>query len=378
MSEELKAIISGGGTGGHIFPAISIANAIKGLVPTAKILFVGAVGRMEMEKVPMAGYEITGLPARGLLRPLYSPRNIGVIADYMKSKHIVKRTIRDFNPHIAIGVGGYASAATISVAHSMGIPCLIQEQNSYAGVTNKMLAGAADRICVAWDGMERFFPAEKILKTGNPVRQGLGAVAKRRACGGVDDKYVGRKKKRVVIMGGSLGAKTINESVMNSLNIIAAEKDIDFLWQTGKTYYAKIKERLDMEGKPDNLTVTEFINDMPDAYMNADLVVSRAGASSISELCMVAMPAILVPSPNVAEDHQTKNAMALADKHAALHVRDCDARDSLIMTAVKTVKDNALLTELSVNISRMAMPDAADIIAQEAIRLAERRRTIDK
>lgn len=371
MNNKLRIIISGGGTGGHIFPAVSIANAIKALRPDTEILFVGALGRMEMERVPREGYEIVGLPVRGLIRPLWSPRNVGVLMDFMKSKRMVRRTIRDFRPMAAVGVGGYASAATLKAAHAMGIPCLIQEQNSYAGVTNKMLASGADRICVAYDGMERFFPAEKLLKTGNPVRQSLleskMTPAEARRSFGLDPE-----KRTIVIVGGSLGARTVNESVLRHLDMVAAAADtVQFVWQTGKYYSKAIAEELAAKGCPENLRVTDFITDMGAAYRAADLVISRAGASSISEFCLIGKPVILVPSPNVAEDHQTKNAMALVDRGAALCVKDADAPDTLLKLALETVADDKRLAELSGNVLKMALPDSAEIIAREVIRLAE-------
>lgn len=371
MDKELKIVISGGGTGGHIFPAVSIANAIKELCPQAKILFVGALGRMEMERVPQAGYEIVGLPVRGLIRPLWSPKNVSVVLDFMKSKRMVKRILKSFCPMAAVGVGGYASAATLKVAHSMGVPCLIQEQNSYAGVTNKMLAADADKICVAYSGMERFFPADKIIMTGNPVRQALlqsniSREEARRSLGLATDK------KTIVIIGGSLGARTVNDSILQHIDKVEAVQDsVQFVWQTGKIYYERIKKQL--AGKqPENLVVCDFINDMAAAYKAADLVVSRAGASSISEFCLIGKPVILVPSPNVAEDHQTKNAMALVDKQAALFVKDSEAAEKLLPFALKTINDEAMLKTLNENILKLALPDSARIIAKEVIKLCEK------
>ena len=369
MKEELRIVISGGGTGGHIFPAVSIANAIRTLRPDAKILFVGALGRMEMTRVPAAGYEIKGLPVRGLIRPLWSPKNIGVLIDYLKSKRQVRAIIRDFRPMAAVGVGGYASGATLDAAAAMGVPCLIQEQNSYAGMTNKHLASKAEKICVAYDGMERFFPADKIIKTGNPVRQALleskitrdEALAKFGLVPG---------KKTILLVGGSLGARTVNESVLSHLDLVR-DSGVQFIWQTGKYYNASIMERLAAEPKMDNLVVTDFISDMAAAYKAADLVISRAGASSISEFCLIGKPVVLVPSPNVAEDHQTKNAMALVNRDAALIVKDAEAPGSLLPLAVKTVNVEARLKSLSENILQLALPDSAAIIAKEGIRMAE-------
>ena len=369
MKEELRIVISGGGTGGHIFPAVSIANAIKTLRPDAKILFVGALGRMEMTRVPAAGYEIKGLPVRGLIRPLWSPKNIGVLIDYLKSKRQVRAIIRDFHPVAAVGVGGYASGATLDAAAAMGIPCLIQEQNSYAGMTNKHLAAKVEKICVAYDGMVRFFPADKIVKTGNPVRQSLleSTISRDEALANFG---LNPGKKTILLVGGSLGARTVNESVLSHLDLVR-KGEVQFIWQTGKYYNASIMERLAKEPKMDNLVVTDFISDMAAAYKAADLVVSRAGASSISEFCLIGKPVVLVPSPNVAEDHQTKNAMALVNKDAAILVKDADAAENLLPLAVNTVNDEARLMSLSENILKLALPDSAVIIAKEVIRMAE-------
>ena len=368
MDKGLRVIISGGGTGGHIFPAVSIANAIKALRPDAKILFVGAEGRMEMQRVPAAGYEIKGLPIRGFLRPLWKPGNIGVAIDYLKSKWLAKKLLRDFQPQVAVGVGGYASSAALGAANSLGIPTLLQEQNSYAGLANKTLARKAARICVAYEGMERFFPAEKIMMTGNPVRQQLleTTVSHDDAVRsfGFDPTL-----KVVLLVGGSLGARTINESVIHHLDIIR-QSGVQFIWQTGKYYSAEISERLKGQDFP-NLKVTDFITDMGVAYKAADIVVSRAGAGSISEFCLLGKPVILVPSPNVAEDHQTKNALALVNKQAALYVKDAEAPAQLLQLAVNTVKDDQKLTSLSQNILKLALPDSAEIIAKEVIKLAQ-------
>ncbi len=369
MEKELRVIISGGGTGGHIFPAVSIANAIKAKREDAKILFVGAEGRMEMQRVPAAGYEIVGLPVRGLVRPLYSLKNIGVMIDFFKSTTLIKKVIRDFRPQVAVGVGGYASAPTLNAAYGMGIPCLIQEQNSFAGVTNKALGKKASRICVAYEGMERFFPAEKILLTGNPVRQNLlNASLDKAACA---EKFGFTASKPVVlIIGGSLGARTINRSVLDNLQQIA-QSEVQFIWQTGKYYSEAIKAELAEKGQPGNLLVTDFVSNMDKAYAAADLVISRAGASSISELCLLGKPSILVPSPNVAEDHQTHNAMALVRKQAALIVKDAEAGTELIPLALQTVADKAALQTLGENALAMAYRNSADIIAEEVIKLAE-------
>jgi UDP-N-acetylglucosamine--N-acetylmuramyl-(pentapeptide) pyrophosphoryl-undecaprenol N-acetylglucosamine transferase len=366
--KELRVIISGGGTGGHIFPAVSIANAIRELRPDAKILFVGALGRMEMQRVPQAGYEIKGLPIRGFFRPLWKPANIGVALDYLKSKRMAKQILRDFHPQVAVGVGGYASSAALGAANSLGIPTLLQEQNSYAGLANKNLAAKASKICVAYEGMERFFPADKIMMTGNPVRQQLldTKVTREEA---LKTFNLSPDKKTVLLVGGSLGARTINESVLNHLDEIR-ESGLQFIWQTGKYYSAQIAETLKQKGQPDNLRVLDFISDMAAAYRAADLVISRAGASSISEFCLIGKAVILVPSPNVAEDHQTKNALALVHKDAALYVKDAEAKDQLIPLAIKTVVDDARLKTLSENVLKLALPDSAKIIAQEVLKLA--------
>ena len=369
MKDDLRVIISGGGTGGHIFPAISIANAVKALRPDAKILFVGALGRMEMQRVPAAGYDIKGLPICGFDRKNLL-KNIKVLYKIWKSQRMAKKIIKDFQPQVAIGVGGYASGPTLNKAAAMGIPCLIQEQNSYAGVTNKLLAKKAEKICVAYDGMERFFPADKIIKTGNPVRQSLleTTISHEDA---VRSFGLDTTKNTILLVGGSLGARTINESVLQHLDLIR-NSGVQFIWQTGKYYHAQIMEQLQKEGKPDNLVVTDFISDMGAAYQAADLVISRAGASSISEFCLIGKPVILVPSPNVAEDHQTKNAMALVNVKAAIYVKDSEASKILMPLAVDTVKDEEKLASLKEHILKLTLPDSAEIIAKEVIKLSEK------
>ena len=365
--KELRVIISGGGTGGHIFPAVSIANAIKAQRPDAKILFVGAIGRMEMQRVPAAGYDIKGLPICGFDRKNLL-KNVKVLYKIWKSQRMAKQIIREFRPQVAVGVGGYASGPTLNKAAAMGIPCLIQEQNSYAGVTNKLLAKKAEKICVAYEGMERFFPAEKLILTGNPVRQTLldTTISREDA---IKAQGLDPSKKTILLVGGSLGARTINESVLQHLDLVRSS-DVQFIWQTGKYYSAEIAKRLQGMEIP-NLKVTDFITDMGAAYKSADLVISRAGASSISEFCLIGKPVILVPSPNVAEDHQTKNALALSTKDAAIYVKDSEAPSTLLELAVKTVNDEAKLKSLSENILKLALPDSAKIIANEVIRLAE-------
>ena len=358
----MKYLISGGGTGGHIFPAVSIANALKELDPEAEILFIGALGRMEMERVPQAGYKIIGLPVRGFNRA--QPwKNVSVLIDLAKSIHQVKKIIRDFQPNVGVGVGGYASGAAMWAAANMGIPILLQEQNGFAGVTNKILKNKATKICVAYEGMERFFPADKIILTGNPVRQNLTSGIKNQ----------NSKIKNLLIIGGSLGARTINEAVLAGLPQLKAA-GIHVVWQTGKLYYEKIQSSISNLQSPIEkwLEVQPFLGDMPDRYANADLVISRAGASSISELCLLGKPAILVPSPNVAEDHQTHNAMALVNKDAAVLVRDAEAAEMLIPTALKLIQNDKQLTLLHTNILRLAQPDSARRIAEEVIKIAKK------
>ena len=368
MEDKPRIIISGGGTGGHIFPAISIALAIKSIKPESEILFVGAEGRMEMQRVPAAGFEIKGLPISGFDRknPL---KNIVVLFRIMRSQIKARRIIRQFKPMVAVGVGGYASGPTLRIAGKMGIPTLLQEQNSYAGVTNKILAKKASKICVAYDGMERFFPADKIIKTGNPVRPSLtqGTLSRKDAA---RKMKLDASKRIVLIVGGSLGARTLNESVMANLDLIRMSTDVQFVWQTGKYYYEEMKNRLAAEEPVSNLFPTEFVQDMDQAYAAADLVISRAGAGTISELCLLGKAVILVPSPNVAEDHQTKNAMALANRKAAIHIADADARKELIPAAVDLVKDQERLESLEGNIIKLALNDSAEMIAREVLELA--------
>lgn len=362
-NQQLNVLVSGGGTGGHIFPALSIANEVRRRHPEANILFVGAEGRMEMEKVPAAGYKIIGLPVSGFDRK-HLLRNIKVVARLLKSMNMARNILKDFKPDIAIGVGGYASGPMLKEAQKQGIPTLLQEQNSYAGVTNKLLAAKADRICVAYEGMERFFPQDKIVLTGNPVRRNLlecGATPEQaRQAMGVDPN-----RKTILIIGGSLGARTINNAIISGLQQIGeASYNVQVLWQTGKIYDRQCREALEASGVK-NVSQMAFISNMDMAYRAADLVVSRAGASSISELQLLGKPAILVPSPNVAEDHQTKNALALSTRDAAIMVTDADASAMLVDTMLKTVTDDALLTSLGDNVSKMALRDAAERIVDE-------------
>lgn len=367
MDRELRVIISGGGTGGHIFPAVSIANAIKAKHPEAQILFVGAQGRMEMQRVPAAGYEIKGLPICGFDRK-HLLKNIAVLFKIWKSQRMARKIIRDFKPMVAVGVGGYASGPTLNMSAEQGIPCLIQEQNSYAGVTNKLLAKKASVICVAYEGMDRFFPADKIVMTGNPVRQNvltckLSKEEARREFG------LDPTKQTILLVGGSLGARTINESMRQHLQQIK-ESDVQFIWQTGKYYNEEMRRAVADFGEIPNLKVLDFISDMGAAYQAADLVISRAGASSISEFGLIGKPVILVPSPNVAEDHQTKNAMALVSKDAAVYVKDADAPDVLLQTALGIMAHPEKLASLSENIKKLGLKNSADVIADKVVELA--------
>ncbi len=358
MDKKIKVIVSGGGTGGHIFPAISIANAIKNKCPNADILFVGAENRMEMEKVPAAGYPIIGLPVSGFDRK-HLQKNIKVLFRLFKSIRLADKTVKSFSPDIAVGVGGYASGPTLWAAARRGIPTLIQEQNSYAGVTNKLLASKAKAICVAYENMERFFPKDRIILTGNPVRQELqnDTISREEA---IRFFNLDPSKKTILVIGGSLGARTINNSIAAGIEKIP--QNIQLIWQSGKGYDTQAQKALE-EKKPENIKQMPFISRMDMAYKAADLVISRAGASSISELCLLGKPVILIPSPNVAEDHQTKNAQALSTKNAALMIRDCDVQNLLIDTALKTVQDETSLKNMSDNISKMAQRDSATRIA---------------
>lgn len=365
MYEKYKIIISGGGTGGHIFPAIAIANAIKEKYPKAQILFVGAEGRMEMQRVPAAGYEIKALPIKGFNRK-HIFKNINVLFHLWKSIHKARTIIKEFQPQVAVGVGGYVSGATLYECSKMKIPYLLQEQNSYAGVTNKLLSKKAKKICVAYDGMERFFNNDKIILTGNPVRQNVinTHLTKEEAIKTFD---LDPNKKTILIVGGSLGAYTINKAMLENINIIN-NSNIQFIWQTGKYYHNDIKEALKNKSVT-NLKILDFISDMGTAYKAADLVISRAGASSISEFQLIGKPIILVPSPNVAEDHQTKNAMALVNKKSALMVKDSEAQQKLIPLAIETVQNENKINSLSTNIKKMGIQNSANKIADEVIKL---------
>lgn len=362
--EKYRILISGGGTGGHIFPALSIANALKARID-CDILFVGADNRMEMERVPAAGYEIKGLPVAGFDRR-HLLRNFGVLLKLRKSMALARRIVKDFKPDIAIGVGGYCSGPTLKAAQKAGVPTMLQEQNSYAGVTNKLLAKKARRICVAYPDLERFFPADKIVLTGNPVRKDIlnAAIspAKARERFGLNPNLP-----TVLVVGGSLGARTLNESMEAGLGRLSGE-GIQVIWQTGKNFGDRgVVAAKNMSG----VVVTRFISDMAMAYAAADLVVSRAGAGSISELELLGKPCILVPSPNVAEDHQTKNARALSDKGAALLVTDADAPARLVDEIIALIRDKERLYAMSVAIKALALPESDEKIVDEIVKIIE-------
>ena len=360
-----RIIISGGGTGGHIYPAIAIAHALKNIDPATEILFVGAEGKMEMQKVPQAGYRIIGLPVRGLQRSL-DFKNLLVPFRLLQSLQKARRVIKDFRPQVAVGVGGYASGPLLYMAAAMGIPTLIQEQNSYAGLTNKWLAKRAATICVAYEGMEQFFPASKIIFTGNPVRKDiLLAHQKRKEAFEFFQLQPGIPT--LLVIGGSLGAGTLNKCLQAAVEMLH-QTNCQVIWQTGKHDFEVCQKLVEAASAP-NVRVFDFISRMDLAYASADVVVSRAGALSISELCLVAKPAILVPSPNVAEDHQTKNAMALVKENAALLVKDGDAQATLVRKALELLGDEERKKMLSGQIRKLARPDAAERIAREILKL---------
>lgn len=370
--QQLKVIISGGGTGGHIFPAIAIANALKRMDASVEIFFIGALGRMEMEKIPKAGYRIEGLPIAGMQRS-FSPKNLALPFKVIESLIKARRMIRKFQPDAVVGVGGYASGPVLFAASMMKIPTLIQEQNSYAGLTNKILGRRVNKICVAYDGMEKFFPAHKIIVTGNPVRDDIashrgasetGQELKRNEA----NKFFGltRLKKVLLIIGGSLGAGTINETIIqNSERLARAE--IQVIWQTGKWHYGKCAEAA--KNFSELIKVYPFIDRMDLAYAAADVVISRSGALSIAELCIAKKACVLVPSPNVAEDHQTKNAMALVNKSAALWMKNSEAKEKLTDTVLNLMNNDSLMYSLRNNIAALAKPDADDDIAKEVFKL---------
>lgn len=367
----MKAIISGGGTGGHIFPAISIANAMKQLDAGVEILFVGATGRMEMERVPAAGYRIEGIPAKGLKRPLYSPANILIAIDYVKCLFKARKILKRFKPDIAIGVGGYASAAIVAAAAKRGIPVLLQEQNSFAGLVNRKNGKSAGKICVAYEGMERFFPKEKIVITGNPVRNDIRRPTAEQRLEGLKYYNLSPEKKTIFVVGGSLGCRTLNECMKKEIEsgrLIRGE-NVQFIWQCGKYYKAEIDSF--MKGRENgNVFYSDFIQRMDLAYAAADIVISRAGAGTISELAIAGKCTIFVPSPMVAEDHQTHNAMALVKKDAAAIVKDSAALESLMSVAAGLLENKEKRETLEKNILEFAKPDAAMQIARYCMELA--------
>ncbi|RYE10919.1 MAG: undecaprenyldiphospho-muramoylpentapeptide beta-N-acetylglucosaminyltransferase [Sphingobacteriaceae bacterium] len=363
-----RIIISGGGTGGHIFPAIAIADALKKLYPNTELLFVGANGRMEMEKVPAAGYQIEGLDIAGFQRGSIL-KNLSLPFKVLSSVSKAKSIIKNFKPDAVVGVGGYASGPLLYAASTQNVPILIQEQNSYAGITNKWLSKKASTICVAFDGMERFFPADRIIKTGNPIRRSSVEIEGKRE-EAFDFFKLSPQKKTILVTGGSLGAGTLNKCMLAGLEQIIAA-DVQLIWQTGKFYYKGILEKLGSAINP-NICVLEFLNRMDLAYAAADVIISRAGAGTIAELCMVKKPVILVPSPNVAEDHQTKNALALVNQNAAVLVKDLDAENTLIKTALALLQDENQQQKLSAQIGKLAMPDADLNIAKQVLKLTEK------
>lgn len=365
MNNFPKIIISGGGTGGHIFPAVAIANALKSISPNCEILFVGAEGRMEMEKVPAAGYKIVGLNIAGIQRGSIL-KNLGLPFKVLSSVRKAMKLIEDFKPNAVVGVGGYASGPLLYAAKLKGIPYLIQEQNSYAGITNKLLGKGAAKVCVAFDDMEQFFPSEAILKTGNPVRSNIVDI-KGKHHAGAELLKLDPLKKTILVTGGSLGAGTLNKSIEKHLPQIIAE-DVQVIWQTGKFYYNGVLERVGLNYHP-NIVILEFLNKMDLAYAAADLIISRAGAGTIAELCIIQKPVILVPSPNVAEDHQTKNAMALVKNDAAILINDRSAEDTLVAEALKLLQNADRCKLLSENIGKMAYQDSDVVIANEVLKL---------
>ena len=370
---KIRAIISGGGTGGHIFPALSIANKLKEVNPETEILFVGAEGRMEMEKVPAAGYRIIGLPIAGLQRSL-TPSNLALPFKVIKSLRMAKRTLKEFKPDIAIGVGGYASAPLLWAAGRLGIPTLIQEQNGYAGLTNKILGKKAKAICVAYEGMERFFPADRIILSGNPIRKDIVPATEQMKEEGYAFYGLNPEAKHIFVVGGSLGSRTLNEAMKKwIIEGCPAGEDIEVIWQCGKYYKASIDqfmEEMKASGKDvSKIQHSDFIQRMDLAYATADVVISRSGASSVSELCAAHKATIFVPSPNVTEDHQTHNAMALVNKDAALIVKDAEASEKLMSTACELIGNTDKTTLLEENIGKLALRDAAMTIIDEIYRI---------
>ncbi|MCG1036101.1 undecaprenyldiphospho-muramoylpentapeptide beta-N-acetylglucosaminyltransferase [Polaribacter sargassicola] len=361
MKQSINILISGGGTGGHIYPAIAIANEIKLRYPEANFLFVGAKDKMEMEKVPQAGYKIKGLWISGIQRKL-TIDNLSFPFKLMSSLREAKRIIKEFKPDVAIGTGGFASGPTLIMANKKGFPTLIQEQNSFPGITNKLLGKKAHKICVAYDNLERFFPVEKIVKTGNPVRQDLLTIDTKRKEGKEFFK-LDKTKKTVLILGGSLGARKINQLVENNLNFFKS-KEVQIVWQCGKFYFDEYKKYNEL----DNVQVHQFLNRMDLAYAASDIIISRAGASSVSELCIVGKPVIFIPSPNVAEDHQTKNAKSIADKEGAILLKETEL-ETFSSVFKELIKDDKRQQQLSKNIKELALPSATIDIVNEVEKL---------
>lgn len=363
-----RIIISGGGTGGHIFPAIAIANALKNIAPDTEILFVGANGKMEMERVPAAGYEIIGLDIAGINRQSML-KNISLPFKMIKSLWKARQVLKDFKAEAAIGVGGYASGPLLMMANMMGLPTVIQEQNSFAGVTNKKLGAKAKRICVAYEGMDRFFPKDRILLTGNPIRKSSVAIEGKKE-EAMHAFFLDAKKKTVLVTGGSLGAKTLNDCIKAGIPAFVAQ-DIQVIWQCGSYYYEKLQAEFG-DSLPENIKLMPFLERMDYAYAAADVIVARAGAGTISELCVVGKPVILVPSPNVSDDHQTKNALALVNKDAAVMVRDAQAGSELVETIMNLLFDPAKQVRLSEEIKKLALADADEVIAKEVLELIKK------
>ena len=373
----MKIIISAGGTGGHIFPAVAVADELKRQDPSVQILFVGALGKMEMERVPKAGYKIEGLPIAGLQRRLTLKNvwlNLQLPFKLLNSMLKVKRILTDFKPNVAVGFGGFASGPTLRAAANMGIPTVLQEQNSYAGVTNKLLAEKAQVICVAYEGLEKFFPKDKIIITGNPVRsdiafsQNTEGVSSPKKEEGLTYFNLDKNKKTIVIMGGSLGAKSLNIAIENNAQLIESKEDIQILWQCGRLYEEDFKNG--KSAQLPNVQMRPFIDRMDLAYAVADVIIARAGALTISELCLAGTPSVLVPSPNVAEDHQTKNAMALVEKNAAILVKDSEAKEKMIQKALEIIDNESLMNSLSRNILTLGKPNATKDIAAQIIKIA--------
>lgn len=367
-NKGLNIIISGGGTGGHVFPALAIADALNRMDRTVNILFVGAVGRLEMKKVPESGYKIIGLPIAGIQRRL-TWKNLLVPFKLLRSLNRSKRIIKDFKPDVVVGVGGYASGPVLRMAGKKGIPVLIQEQNSYAGITNKLLANKADKICVAYEGMEKYFPPDKIEITGNPLRSNLLGVEEKKA-EALKHFELSGEMRTILVLGGSGGARSINESIIEYLQEFE-KKEVQLIWQCGRSYYSRALDEIKHFSLP-HLRLLDFIDRMDLAYAAADVIISRAGAGTISELALIKKPVILVPSPNVAEDHQTRNAMSLVEKNAAVLIKDEEARFFLVDKAFTILEDDHKMKELSENIAKIAKPDSAKRIAEVVVKLADK------